>query len=237
MLGQEDPLEKGMATYSSILAWRIPRTDHGGCKETPLSGSQKPSRGSVHSGQEALGLQPAFTAGAAPGVGGACTHHPRPSPGWGRSLWRRTDSGPLCTGNHTPAGANAPVRKTDTIRQIPTERAHLCYKLAAGRRAPPRGPQPGCPTGHSVLPGKEGKGTPSRHSPLLGGVSPGRGAGLTGSQGSTARGSFCTRTQRRVREPCGDTPPHLTPCFERTQLKLCEAEVSVSLSFSCYYCF
>ena len=22
--GQEDPLEKGMATYSSILAWRIP---------------------------------------------------------------------------------------------------------------------------------------------------------------------------------------------------------------------
>ena len=23
-LGQEDPLEKGMANYSSILAWRIP---------------------------------------------------------------------------------------------------------------------------------------------------------------------------------------------------------------------
>ena len=23
-LGQADPLEKGMATYSSILAWRIP---------------------------------------------------------------------------------------------------------------------------------------------------------------------------------------------------------------------
>ena len=23
-LGQEDPLEKGMATYSTILAWRIP---------------------------------------------------------------------------------------------------------------------------------------------------------------------------------------------------------------------
>ena len=23
-LGQEDPLEKGMTTYSSILAWRIP---------------------------------------------------------------------------------------------------------------------------------------------------------------------------------------------------------------------
>ena len=27
-LGQEDPLEKGMATHSSILAWRIP-TDRG----------------------------------------------------------------------------------------------------------------------------------------------------------------------------------------------------------------
>ena len=26
-LGQEDPLEKGMATHSSILAWRIPRTE------------------------------------------------------------------------------------------------------------------------------------------------------------------------------------------------------------------
>ena len=25
--GQEDPLEKGMATHSSILAWRIPQTE------------------------------------------------------------------------------------------------------------------------------------------------------------------------------------------------------------------
>ena len=29
-LGQEDPLEKGMASYSSILAWRIPRTEEPG---------------------------------------------------------------------------------------------------------------------------------------------------------------------------------------------------------------
>ena len=29
-LGQEDPLEKGMATHSSILAWRIPWTDEPG---------------------------------------------------------------------------------------------------------------------------------------------------------------------------------------------------------------
>ena len=26
-LGQEDPLEEGMATHSSILAWRIPGTE------------------------------------------------------------------------------------------------------------------------------------------------------------------------------------------------------------------
>ena len=29
-LGREDPLEKGMATYSSILAWEIPRTEEPG---------------------------------------------------------------------------------------------------------------------------------------------------------------------------------------------------------------
>ena len=26
-LGQEEPLEEGMATYSSIIAWRIPWTE------------------------------------------------------------------------------------------------------------------------------------------------------------------------------------------------------------------
>ena len=29
-LGQEDPLENGMATHSSILAWRIPWTEEPG---------------------------------------------------------------------------------------------------------------------------------------------------------------------------------------------------------------
>jgi len=29
-LGWEDPLEKGMATHSSILAWRIPWTEETG---------------------------------------------------------------------------------------------------------------------------------------------------------------------------------------------------------------
>ena len=45
-LGREDPLEKGMATDFSILAWRIPRTEepggatvHGVAKsQTRLSG-------------------------------------------------------------------------------------------------------------------------------------------------------------------------------------------------------
>ena len=29
-LGQEDPLEKGMATHSSIVAWKIPWTEEPG---------------------------------------------------------------------------------------------------------------------------------------------------------------------------------------------------------------
>jgi len=29
-MGQEDPLEKKMATYSSVLAWRIPWTEEPG---------------------------------------------------------------------------------------------------------------------------------------------------------------------------------------------------------------
>ena len=29
-LGQEDPLEEGMATHSSVLVWRIPRTEEPG---------------------------------------------------------------------------------------------------------------------------------------------------------------------------------------------------------------
>ena len=29
-LSQEDPLQEGMATHSSILAWRIPRTAEAG---------------------------------------------------------------------------------------------------------------------------------------------------------------------------------------------------------------
>ena len=38
-LGQENPLEEGMATHSSILAWRIPWTEEPG--ELQSMGSQR----------------------------------------------------------------------------------------------------------------------------------------------------------------------------------------------------
>ena len=39
-VGQEDPLEKGMATHSSILAWRIPWTEEPGGLQSMGSQSQ-----------------------------------------------------------------------------------------------------------------------------------------------------------------------------------------------------
>ena len=41
-LGQEDPLEKGMATHSSILAWRIPWTEETGGLQSMGSQSRTP---------------------------------------------------------------------------------------------------------------------------------------------------------------------------------------------------
>ena len=35
-LGWEDPLEKGMATHSSILACRVPRIEEQGCKKSDI---------------------------------------------------------------------------------------------------------------------------------------------------------------------------------------------------------
>ena len=41
ILGQKDPLEEGMATHSSILAWRIPWTEEPGgllgCKGSDMT--------------------------------------------------------------------------------------------------------------------------------------------------------------------------------------------------------
>ena len=39
-LGQEDPLQKGMATHSSILAWTIPGTEEPGGLQSRGSQSQ-----------------------------------------------------------------------------------------------------------------------------------------------------------------------------------------------------
>ena len=39
-LGREDPLEQGMATHSSILAWRIPWTEEPGGLQSLGSQSQ-----------------------------------------------------------------------------------------------------------------------------------------------------------------------------------------------------
>ena len=42
-LGREDPLEKGMAIHSNILAWRIPQTEDPGRLPSQFSSVQLPS--------------------------------------------------------------------------------------------------------------------------------------------------------------------------------------------------
>ena len=42
-LGQEDPLEERMATHSSVLGWRIPRTEEPGGLES--KGAQRVGHG------------------------------------------------------------------------------------------------------------------------------------------------------------------------------------------------
>ena len=44
-LGQEDPLEEGMATHSRILAWRIPWTEGSGRLQS--TGSHTPAHLSI----------------------------------------------------------------------------------------------------------------------------------------------------------------------------------------------
>ena len=46
-LGWEDPLEKGMATHSSILAWRIPWT-YPGVKELDTTERLSPTHSLTH---------------------------------------------------------------------------------------------------------------------------------------------------------------------------------------------
>ena len=49
-LGREDPLEKEMATHSSILAWEIPWTEESGRLQS--MGSQRIEHDFVHSQQQ-----------------------------------------------------------------------------------------------------------------------------------------------------------------------------------------
>ena len=44
-LGREDPLEKGTATHSSILAWRIPQTEEPGGLHSPWGAGSVPGWG------------------------------------------------------------------------------------------------------------------------------------------------------------------------------------------------
>ena len=41
-LGREDPLEEGMATHSSILAWRIPWTEEHGAAVSDMTEVTEP---------------------------------------------------------------------------------------------------------------------------------------------------------------------------------------------------
>ena len=47
-LGQEDPLEEGMATHSNILAWRIPWTEEPGGLQSIGSQRVRPDSGTQH---------------------------------------------------------------------------------------------------------------------------------------------------------------------------------------------
>jgi len=47
-MGQEDPLEKEMATHSSILAWRIPWTEEPGVGYSPRGGKESDTTERLH---------------------------------------------------------------------------------------------------------------------------------------------------------------------------------------------
>ena len=62
-LGQEDPLEKAMATHTSILAWRIPWTEELGRQDSSVENSQNSPQSPVPfiaEGRFALERRPKF---------------------------------------------------------------------------------------------------------------------------------------------------------------------------------
>ena len=114
-LGQKDPLEKGVATHSSILAWRIPWTEEPGGLQS--MGSQRVGHGWVtkHSSQPAqLNLLKTCLRGDFPGSPVA-KNWPSSAgdvgsiPGWG------TRSHHMPTGQlRPPTHSRAPVPQLDT---------------------------------------------------------------------------------------------------------------------------
>ena len=96
-LGWEDPLEEGMATHSSILAWRIPRTEEPGGLQSTGSPRVRHSRAHTHTHtQTHVWLWRAVFLVSAPRAPGfphrahgkesVCNAgEPASIPGWGRS--------------------------------------------------------------------------------------------------------------------------------------------------------
>ena len=74
-LGQEDPLEKGMATHSSILAWRIPSGQRSlaGCSPQGRRESDTPERLST-AADRSLSAFPLLWSPSIP-VGTVCCEH------------------------------------------------------------------------------------------------------------------------------------------------------------------
>ena len=81
-LGGEDPLEEGMATHSSILAWRIPWTEEPGglqslglCRAVPLRRQWHPTPvllpGKSHGWKSLVGCSPWGRLEGVPGLPGA----------------------------------------------------------------------------------------------------------------------------------------------------------------------
>ena len=75
--GREDPLEKGMATHSRILAWKIPCTEESG--ELSSLESQRVGNDLVNNSSKAWGETRSVRFSEFPGEAGAS--------GLGTSLW------------------------------------------------------------------------------------------------------------------------------------------------------
>ena len=82
-LGQEDPLEKGMATHSSILAWRIPPMEEpGGLQSVGLQRVGQDSSDLARSMHTELELELSHCISSSTQYGPAHLHVPPPLHHW-----------------------------------------------------------------------------------------------------------------------------------------------------------